>query len=723
MTSFSSFNAKEVATRLASRAADVAEYLLPNGKRHGREWKVGSVHGEPGGSLSVRVSGDAGKLGVWSDFANPTLGGDLLDLWMATRGVNLTTALDEAKDWLGIRDTYVRSQGGREFNKAVKARKPDPALVETPASSRVLAWLKNRGITEETARRFRISEKIEGKKTFIVFPYYRDGELVNTKRRNIDDKKEQFQSAGAEFCLMGWDQLPENARRVIICEGEPDALVLSQMGYPALSVNQGAGNHQWLDNDFDRLQRFSEILLAYDDDEAGRAGRDQVIERLGRDRCKVVIFPEAKDANEFLSNGATAEQFAAVIESARTMDPNELKSISDFRERTIELFYPKVFNEPPLKIGLETYDWLRFRPGELTLWTGRNGHGKSAFLSQSLITIMSGCSMTRYDGSGGEVDIAGQRVCVFSGELPGQRQAKRMIHQIGGVKHPSEGLIHHVFDWLDDKMWVFDMVGTANVDRLVEVFTYAYRRYGMTQFVIDSLMTTDVPVDGPKALSEQKKFMQKISTFAKQYQVHVHLVAHPRKSEHDWDQAGKSDVGGSGDLTNMAENVVSVWANLRDPFAVDYDPEELDGKVTLRKQRNGDVQLRTIPVYFNPEINQYSTHHSRARVEFLDDRRLLHFPYQGRPEEATYRGAVAPRQPEPPPITGVPDRYRPPVTVTEMTRLPPVQSVSPPPIAGGDDDVDHDSDDIPWSGAVGPMGDDPFDPDDPGGTHHDDTPF
>lgn len=728
-TSFSPFNAKEIAQKLAGRAEDVAKYLLPQGKRHGREWKVGSIHGEPGNSLSVRIAGDAGKVGLWADFADRSGEGDLLDLWMMTRGVPLTTALEEAKAFLGIVDIKV---GGKKFKQEMTYRRPEPIKVEAPSASRVIEWLKSRGITEETARAFRISEKVDGKKVFIVFPYYRDGELINAKFRNIADKKEQRQSPGAESCLLGWDLLPADARRIIICEGEPDAMVFHQMGFPALSVNQGAKNHQWLDSDWERLQRFSEIILAYDDDEAGRAGRDQVLERLGRDRCKVIQFPDAKDANDYLMNGASREDFARVIAAARSIDPNELKSIGDFRERTIDLFYPKVFDEPPLKIGAETYDWLRFRPGEVTVWTGRNGHGKSAFLSQSLVTIMSGCTINRYDGSGGQVDVAGQRVCVFSGELPGHRQAKRLVHQIGGVKYPSEGYINHIIDWLDDKMWVFDMVGAANVDRLLEVFTYAYRRYGMKQFVIDSLMTTDVPVDGPKALSAQKEFMQKLSEFAKRVQGHLHLVAHPKKSEHDWNTAGKSDVGGSGDLTNLAENVVSVWANLRDIESEDYDPDERDGKVTLLKQRNGDVQLRTIPIYFNPAINQYSTHHSRKPIEFLESPSLINHPYRGAPEEANFHGHVPARQPEPPPVDDIPERWRAPVTESSVAALSSARSQEPtdqfqvmsslrPPVSVNTPP--------PWMNQPPPRGspvvseDDPFDPDDQGGYKSDDTPF
>ena len=69
-------NAAELSQRLADNAAAVAEYLLPKGKRAQGEWKAGSVSGEAGQSLSVRIAG--AKKGVWQDFATGQ-GGDMLD--------------------------------------------------------------------------------------------------------------------------------------------------------------------------------------------------------------------------------------------------------------------------------------------------------------------------------------------------------------------------------------------------------------------------------------------------------------------------------------------------------------------------------------------------------------------------------------------------------------------------------------------------------------------
>src|SRR5690349_18124671 len=104
--------AGEVSAALAAQVDSVAAYLLPNGKRRGREWCVGGVSGEAGESLKLCLSG--GKVGEWADFATGE-SGDLIDLWAANRGLPLREAIAEAKDWLGIRETRLESH--RTYSK------------------------------------------------------------------------------------------------------------------------------------------------------------------------------------------------------------------------------------------------------------------------------------------------------------------------------------------------------------------------------------------------------------------------------------------------------------------------------------------------------------------------------------------------------------------------------------------------------------------------------
>ncbi|WP_429497066.1 toprim domain-containing protein [Robbsia andropogonis] len=588
-------NARELAAHMAANAATVAEYLLPQGRRAGKEWKAGDTAGAPGASLSVCLSG--AKAGVWKDFSSDE-GGDLLDLWCARRGVSIADAMRDAKSFLGVRDDIPQ----RPMPSYKRPSKPQ--CKDAPPESRLTAWLTTRRITRETIEAFKIREQVRGEKVYAVLPYLRDGELINVKYRNVDDKKDMRQEGGAEPCLFGWHLIDPSARSVAIAEGELDAMTLHQMGIPALSVNAGAGNHQWLDSDWDRLERFSEIYLCYDDDEAGQKGAKEVANRLGLDRCKFVRFPDAKDANAFLDDGAEQADFQRAFANARTLDPEELRSMSEFWNDVKALFYPphNLIGNPFLSFCGQKQFWFEFRPGEVTVWTGYNGHGKSLLLNQVLIGVMD----------------QGERVCVFSGEMTPARQGKRMAKQLGGLDRPSLPYLDAMSEWLLDRMWLFALVGSASIDRLITVFTYGYKRYGIRHFVIDSLMMTDVQADGPGSMTSQKDVMRKLAGFARQNGVHVHLVAHPRKSVDEKRTPGKQDVSGSGIITDAADNVFAVWSAQK--TEIDPSDEMPDAFLELHKNRNGETQHRKLALFFNRDAQQFSTDNRRRPYTHVDFR-------------------------------------------------------------------------------------------------------
>jgi hypothetical protein len=90
----------EIARMLDERAEQIAAELFPAGRRSGPEWRVGSIAGEPGQSLGIRMTGP--KRGVWMDF-NAGIGGDMLELVARARyGGDRGQALRWARAFLGL---------------------------------------------------------------------------------------------------------------------------------------------------------------------------------------------------------------------------------------------------------------------------------------------------------------------------------------------------------------------------------------------------------------------------------------------------------------------------------------------------------------------------------------------------------------------------------------------------------------------------------------------
>lgn len=95
-------DAKTLATLLTERVIPLTLELLPHGHREGVEWRCGSLAGEKGQSLAVRLTG--ARRGVWADFSSGERG-DALDLVASCLFAgNRRDAMDWARNWLGLGD-------------------------------------------------------------------------------------------------------------------------------------------------------------------------------------------------------------------------------------------------------------------------------------------------------------------------------------------------------------------------------------------------------------------------------------------------------------------------------------------------------------------------------------------------------------------------------------------------------------------------------------------
>lgn len=599
--------AKEISVLLANQAEDVARYLLPNGHRIGNEFCVGSITGESGNSLKVKVSG--GKAGVFCEFADGT-SGDLLDLWALVRNLSLSDALKEATSYLGITKPIF------EAHRPLNYKKPIQRNFALPSSgSPVFNYLTQaRKLTPETIAAFKVGEQ----RDTIVFNFLHDRELILVKYLEIarpDGKKQMRVEKDCEPVLFGWQAVNSNNRTIAITEGEIDAMSLHQYGISALSIPLGVNNDKWIANDYDHLAIFDEIFICMDNDEPGRKAALAFAERLGLHRCRIVELPK-KDANECLQAGVSKEEIQAAFRNAKSFDPAELKRASLFVDEVIEEFYPSSDADTGLLSPWEkAKDKISFRPDELSIWCGVNGHGKSQFLGHIILHSMK----------------QGAKVCIASLELKPKRLLMRLTRQAGAIANPSIDYIHAIHDWYGDKLWLFDLTGIAKAKRLLEVFKYARQRYGVTVFVIDSLLKLDIAEDDYKA---QKTFINALCDFKNEHNCHIHLITHPRKGMDEHSTPGKLDIKGTGAISDLADNCFTIWRNKRKEEAqrlqangFPLEPKQLselespDCLWICDKQRNGDWEGK-IALWFDVASFQYLNHATQKPVSYVNYSKL-----------------------------------------------------------------------------------------------------
>lgn len=582
----------EVKRMLADRAQSVAEMLLPHGRREGAEWRAGSTGGEKGQSLGVHLRG--AKAGVWTDFATGE-GGDLLDLWCATKGMALPEALEAATAWLGVSrvSPYREPQ-----NRYQRPSKP----VCRPIIGKPLDYLtEDRNIPHEVLTRYKVCS--QGDDT-IIFPYlFPDGKLSLAKARAAVDKAPtKPTAANCEPILFGWQAVPENARELVITEGEIDALSWAAYGRVAMSVPFGGGKgakQKWIESEYDRLDRFERIYLSLDMDKTGEEAAEEIASRLGRHRCFRVQLP-LKDANDCLIDGRPQAEMDAAIRQAGNLDPEGLRRASDYADDVIRLFWPPPeahigYGVPYAKISNK----LLFRPAEVTLWSGASGAGKSQILSDCIPHWIK----------------QGSRICLASLEMKGEQTLRRLCKQTAGVDRPTAAYIHEILAYLDQGLLLYEHVGKAGVEPLLAVFDYARAKYGCDQFVIDSLMRLGIAGDD---YTGQEKAVFALVDWAIKHNVHLHLVAHSRKGERDRGAPETEDIKGAMEIGANAFNIVTVWRNRKAEEAAklaeaeEREPEDSPGVIlNVAKQRNGDFEGKT-HLWFDQDTYRYHSSHDRG---------------------------------------------------------------------------------------------------------------
>ena len=440
---------------------------------------------------------------------------------------------------------------------------------KTELPKEVTDWFTSRGISEDTL----LKEDIGFDKGYIKFPYYKDGKVVNIKYRGKNKKfKQEYKS---EKCFYRFDSLKKYTKeykndKIIICEGEMDVLSIIESNSKVLgtltaiiSVPEGASppnskpsklKFSYLESAEDYLMSANKVVLAVDNDPAGIGLQKELSRRIGREKCYIAEYPKGcKDMNEVLMEHGH-KKVMDVIKNAKPYPVNGIISVSDVKDETMKLL------QTPEHKGLSTGwyhmdDTYRVSTGEVTAITGVPNHGKSEWLDALLINMVQSNLWS---------------FAIFSAENRPVRYhllkllAKFTNKPFVGQDKMSSKEADMALNILDDKI---KFIGTqeddVTIDEILDQARVLNFRYGINGLVIDPWNTVEHKLRSTETETNYiSRMLSKITAFAKLYDIHIWIVAHPRKMEVDQDGRVSVptmyDISGSANWYNKIDNGITV---------------------------------------------------------------------------------------------------------------------------------------------------------------------
>ncbi|ELU13663.1 hypothetical protein CAPTEDRAFT_220406 [Capitella teleta] len=344
--------------------------------------------------------------------------------------------------------------------------------------------------------------------------------------------------------LFGWHLMKPKHKSVVLTASEWDAMAIYQVtGVPALALPRGSA---FLSQKvLPALEQFSSITLWLDSDVKSWEAAKILSKKLNESRCSLV--KPAENQPSPLTALKEGYNISSILKAAR---PIKHQSITSFRSLRQEVF--STLSESDVVAGVK---WKRYphlnkllkghRRGELTVFTGPTGSGKTTFISDY------------------SLDLAMQGVNTLWGsfEINNVKLMKTMLTQFAQMN-----LVKNI-DLFDETADAFESLplffmtfhGQEDTKKVIETMSHAVYIHDIQHVIVDNLQfmmgSSSFHRSSTDRFLIQDEIISAFRRFATHMNCHVTLVIHPRK-EKDSEDLSMSSIFGSAKATQEADNVL-----------------------------------------------------------------------------------------------------------------------------------------------------------------------
>lgn len=404
-----------------------------------------------------------------------------------------------------------------------------------------------RGLTEATVKFYNILTKVVDEKP-VAWGFVYPNEAI--KSRQISEKVFKTEGPIATAGLFGRDKFNAGSKRsVTITEGEFDAPSIYQAlnGHTAaVSVQNAQCALRDCKHDFEWINSFEKIVLAFDSDEPGQKAARQVASLFDFNKVFHIKFEKYKDSNEFLEHDASRE-LAEIWSNAKKYTPDHIintfkevaESLKEAREETIGT-YP----HPTLQSKL--YGLHR---GELVVFKGMEGIGKTEIFR----AIEHHLLKTQPDLRIGVVHLEEDKSTTIRGVSTYELNTPCNIPDIGVSEDDVLNAYRKAVGEREDRLYIYTMFGGDDPDDVLESVRFLVSKGGVDVIFLDHITML---VTGNENDDERRKLdyiSTKMKKMAKELKFCLVIISHVNDD-------GKTR--GSRNITKVANTVIHMSRDL-----------------------------------------------------------------------------------------------------------------------------------------------------------------
>lgn len=457
-----------------------------------------------------------------------------------------------------------------------------------------LSYLDQRWLDAPEAKRMRISA-IGG---MVWFPYAIDGEIVRWKARSITDKKKQFWTALPEGQKEDWkapffnQKEPYDTKYLIITEGEFDCMALCQLGATnCVSLPNGSASVEaTFRNNYQFLQKFDRVYIAFDMDEPGNLAASKAMKMLPANKYRRIMFPqgevECKDANDWLINtAAKPDDLANLLFTAVRPRCDRIQHMSDADQ--------SLFDEIDFGVPTQWPSLNRILGGirkkEVTVISAETGCGKTTFclnLAAHLAEKKKAVWINSF-----EMDSK-----IIYRKLTSVILSKNIrVRKFEDVERQG------FYTWaLTHDVYVNPKNTGSSIQEIRKDFEIACLAFNVEFVILDHLDYIHSLGDKKTSLENIDETVRELHSLAMEFDVGIILVAHPRQIQGPVRPLSINDLKGSSAIKQYADNILLLTR------MDTLDPTQTNQvKLTVVKNRLLGNQA-SVNLKYNPSTDCYS---------------------------------------------------------------------------------------------------------------------